>query len=301
VSFVTVDNNVQLEVLDWGGTGRPVVLVAGYLTAHVYDDFAPKLSKICHVYGITRRGFGASNRPDSGYTAQRSANDVLQVFDVLKLNAPVLVGHSFGGQDLDTLGAMHSDRIAGLVYLNSAEDATLAPADYGVQPPDDRKLPAALREAPASDRSSFEAYRKWQLRAHGVAFPESELRQTYAAGPDGSMGRYLIPQTVRDAMFKGIQKPDYTRIRVPVLAFFATPAILSKQIEQYRPQDADERAALAQKYAFDLAILNRHMYDLKKGAPYARIIALPDANFYVFLSNEADLLREIPVFVDGLK
>ena len=49
VSFVTVDNNVKLEVLDWGGSGRPVVLLAGYLTAHAYDDFAPKLSKFCRI------------------------------------------------------------------------------------------------------------------------------------------------------------------------------------------------------------------------------------------------------------
>jgi len=60
VQFVTVDKNVRLEVLDWGGSGRPVVLLAGLgNTAHVFDDFAPKLAGAYHVYGITRRGFGA--------------------------------------------------------------------------------------------------------------------------------------------------------------------------------------------------------------------------------------------------
>ena len=60
VQFVTVDDNVRLEVLDWGGTGRPLVLLAALgNTAHVYDDFAPKLTANYHVYGITRRGFGA--------------------------------------------------------------------------------------------------------------------------------------------------------------------------------------------------------------------------------------------------
>src|ERR1019366_306445 len=61
VYFVTVEEGVQLEVLDWGGPGRPVVLLAGSGNkAHVYDDFAPKLSDCCHVYAITRRGFGYS-------------------------------------------------------------------------------------------------------------------------------------------------------------------------------------------------------------------------------------------------
>ena len=90
ITFVTVDNGVKLEVLDWGGSGRALVLLAGYQTAHEYDDIAPKLSAFCHVYGITRRGFGASSRPDSGYTAQRSAEDVLRVLDALKLDHPVL-------------------------------------------------------------------------------------------------------------------------------------------------------------------------------------------------------------------
>src|SRR5215813_3320173 len=61
VQFVEVAENVRLEVLDWGGTGRPVILLAGGgNTAHVFDEFAPKLAANYHVYGITRRGFGVS-------------------------------------------------------------------------------------------------------------------------------------------------------------------------------------------------------------------------------------------------
>jgi non-heme chloroperoxidase len=72
VHFVTVDGNVKLEVLDWSGSGRPLMLLAGLGdTAHVFDDFAPKLANTYHVYGITRRGFGASSVPDSGYSADR--------------------------------------------------------------------------------------------------------------------------------------------------------------------------------------------------------------------------------------
>ena len=55
VQFVTVEDNVKLEVLDWGGSGRTIVLLTGSgNTAHVYDDFALKLLDCCHVYGITR-------------------------------------------------------------------------------------------------------------------------------------------------------------------------------------------------------------------------------------------------------
>ncbi len=42
VQFVTVDQGVKLEVLDWGGNGRPLVFLAGSgFDAHVFDTFAP--------------------------------------------------------------------------------------------------------------------------------------------------------------------------------------------------------------------------------------------------------------------
>ena len=64
--FVSVGDGVRLEVLDWGGSGRAVVLLAGGGdTAHVFDDFAPKLTTHNRVYGITRRGFGASGYADA--------------------------------------------------------------------------------------------------------------------------------------------------------------------------------------------------------------------------------------------
>jgi hypothetical protein len=52
--FVTVDEGVQLEVIDWGGWGRAVVLLAGSgNTAHVFDQFAPRLADRWHTYAIT--------------------------------------------------------------------------------------------------------------------------------------------------------------------------------------------------------------------------------------------------------
>jgi len=301
VQFVAVEEGIRLEVLDWGGTGRPIVLLSGYQTAHVYDDFAPKLTELGHVYGITRRGYGASSRPNNGYTARGSADDVFRVLDSLRLSQPVLVGHGFGGQDLITIGAQHSDRIAGLVFLNSAEDPTLPFSAYGVAQVDFTKLPAAMREPTPPDNSSFVAYRQWQLRTHGIMFPESELRQMFAANPNGTVGQELFSQFARDAIFKGRQKPDYQHIRVPVLAFFSLPQPLEDQIKKYKPHNDEERAALAQQYAINQAIVKKHMHDLQAGVPTAHIVTLEGANYYVFASNADDILPEMRVFIHTLK
>lgn len=105
--LIDVGDSVNLEVLDWGGTGRPVVLLAGSgNTAHVFEEFAPKLIECCHVhaYGITRRGYGLSSKPERGYSTPDLAEDDLRVIHALKLEKPVLIGHSMAGSEMTESG-----------------------------------------------------------------------------------------------------------------------------------------------------------------------------------------------------
>jgi hypothetical protein len=50
-----------------------------------------------------------------------------------------------------------------------------------------------------------------------------------------------------------------------------------------------------------MAVRNRHIQDLKQGVPAARIVEASNVNFYIFLSNEEDLLRELRSFVGELR
>src|SRR6202041_3244824 len=64
VQFVSVGQDVRLEVLDWGGTGRPMIFLSGLGDpAHDFEGFTKKFTAKYHVYGITRRGFGDSSKP----------------------------------------------------------------------------------------------------------------------------------------------------------------------------------------------------------------------------------------------
>ncbi|HXS06110.1 MAG TPA: alpha/beta hydrolase, partial [Rhizomicrobium sp.] len=123
VHFVATNDHIKLEVLDWGGTGRPLIFLAGLGgTAHVFDKFALQFRGKHHVYGITRRGFGASDKPapaTDNYAADRLGDDVLTVITALKLDRPVLAGHSIAGEEMSSIGTRHPERIAGLVYLDA--------------------------------------------------------------------------------------------------------------------------------------------------------------------------------------
>lgn len=272
--FVTVDTSVRLEVLDWGGSGRPVVFVGCYLTGHVYDNIAPKLTDRFHVYAITRRGVGASDHPATGYSPQRRADDVLEVIETLKMQKPILIGNSCGGDILHTLGARNPDRLGGLMYLDAAEDPTLTSADYEQIPVDTANLPARVRapEAP-------------------VQLPEAELRQ---------LERWPIDPAIRRAIVEDNRvRPEYARIRVPVLAIYRTVS-MEQALEAYPPKNELQRAALTQGYASARAMLLKWQRDLLAGVPNARIVELPGANLYMFLSNEADVIRELRAFAASL-
>ena len=53
------------------------------------------------------------------YDPDRLGDDVLAVIDALKLDKPVLAGHSIAGQELSSIGTRHPERVSGLIYLDA--------------------------------------------------------------------------------------------------------------------------------------------------------------------------------------
>jgi len=294
VRWITVDSSVRLEVLDWEGSGPPLVLLGCYLSAHAYDAFAPKLTNQFHVYGVTRRGIGASDKPATGYAVQRSVADLLEVLDSLKAEKSLLVGTSCAGQVLTMFASQHSDRLSGLVYLDGASDPTTPAHDPPL--PDPATLPR-LKPTPPADRSSFKAF----TQTRDVRFPEAEWRQQFAENPDGSVGESLMNLQIRRAITVDARvKPDYSGIRVPVLALYQAQRPFEQMTAEYDIRNEQERAALRQQYTAVRTMYARWQQDLLAAIPTARIVDLPGANVYMFASNEADVLREIRLFAGRL-
>jgi non-heme chloroperoxidase len=297
LQFVTVDENVRLEVLDWGGSGRPIVFLSGLGgTAHIFDEFAPKLATNYHVYGITRRGFGASSIPTSGYGADRLGDDVLAVLDSLKLNAPVLVGASLGGEELSSIGSRDPGRVGGLVYLDAAYSYAFDDGK-GVSLEEFLELLQKTPQLPpppgAADVASFAAYQSRLKRIAGVTEPEAELRQTMTSGPEGSVGESRTPSRVQEAIFAGMKK--YAEIRGPVLAIYAVPSHLGPWLDDTK--DLDVRTAAGAFIARMRVSMEKQAKAFEDGVPNARVVRLSGGSHLVFISNEMDVLREIRAFL----
>jgi non-heme chloroperoxidase len=301
VRWITVDSSVRLELLDWGGSGPPLVLLGCYLSAHAYDEFGPKLTNRFHVYGITRRGIGASDKPTAGYDVQRSVDDLREVLDTLGLQKSLVLGTSCAGQVQTLFAAQNTERVLGLVYLDGASDPTTTAAEYSPPMPDLAALPRQVAPMAGLDTSSFEAYRLALRRTRGFAFPEAELRQGFAANPDGSMGEPLLSPAIRRAITIDARiRPDYSRLRAPVLAIYQAQPPFDDLARDYVIHHDEERAALRQMYDATRALYTLWQRQLLAAVPTARVVELPGANVFMFLTHEADVLREIRAFAATL-
>jgi pimeloyl-ACP methyl ester carboxylesterase len=295
VSFVSVGQGVKLEVLDWGGTGRPLVLLAGLGdSAHGFDKFAQKLVAKYHVYGITRRGSGESGTPpptEANYRADRLGDDVLAVVDALHLQQrPILAGHSIAGEELSSVGSRFPERVAGLVYLDAAYNYAYYDRAHG-----DFLLNTLEVRKEIDDIVVGTAEKGKALSELLAKLPEleKELReeQKAIAGIPPDPPEPAHPFGPSEAIMLGMEK--YTEIRVPVLAIFADPQNLGPMPEY----SADGRAAMT-KYMNDHTTSSSKAFEA--GVPSAHVVRIPDADHYVFQSNETQVLKEIDTFIARL-
>jgi non-heme chloroperoxidase len=235
VRFVRTEPGVELEVLDWGGSGKPLILLHGLAgTAHDFDQFGPALAAEYRVIAITRRGSGRSSAPDTGYSTDRLADDVIAVADSLGMVKPVLVGHSLGGADLSAVAARAPERIGGLVYLDAG---------------------------------------------YPYAYIDSARAGAFETKPEQM---YKCPCSIAEKIQNGSRL--YSRIPAPALAIFR--------------MDTDwDTPIYSSLHPWTPA---QQVQEFERGVPGSRVVRIPNASHIIWESNEAQVLREMRVFIGNL-
>lgn len=317
VKSVTVEENVQLEVLDWGGSGPSLVLLAGLgATAHQFDDLAPALTARYRVAGVTRRGHPGSSAPTTGYGFARLAEDVLRVIDAVGINDPVVIGHSFAGEEMHVLGARHSAKIRGLVYVDAAFDRG-DDADNEAYGAAARGLPGAPGPEPR-DLASFTALRAFQQRTFGFAQPEAFLRARFRTNPDGSVGDQWAPdlpirQEITKEMRASYDAYNPERIRVPALAIYAAPKSVDDLMrrgsssrmpfpDNFVARTSDDpalRERVEKLYLLTRERFRNHAKWFESFAEGGRVVELSGPHDLI-VSNPREILQQIEAFVSSL-
>lgn len=286
--FVSVDRDIRLEVLDWGGHGQTLVFVAGLgNTAHVFDDFAPRFVHTFRAVGITRRGFGASSRPSGGFGAQRLSEDVVAVLDALQLDRPVLVGHSIAGEELSYIAARHGNRIAGLVYLDAAYDRTGADINALW-----KEWPPAVPGPTVSERASRSAYQAFSRRTRGFQLPDFDLEQYETFGDP--------PDDITRAIMAGVLPPDYKSITAPALALYAFPRAARELFPAYTLLDSDAKRRADAFWPRWQAQVRRERERFRHEVRGGNAIFLNGATHYIFLSDADQAASQMRRFLNGI-
>lgn len=269
---VNVGDGVTLELLDWGGEGPALLLLAGLgNSAHIFDDLASAFVDRWHVLGLSRRGFGGSTVTEGGYDVPRLGTDILHVLDALHVTQAVFVGHSVAGEELTWLGSEHADRVLGLVYLDAAYDR-VALRDH--RPPPTPETPAT-----PADLASPLGYAAYMARGMGMPLPLDEVQASFTFAPDGHFVGSSTNPTVIQQIASAVRVPDYARIKAPTLALYA---LADHWTADYASFTANEREKLA------------------RALPSARVQAIPHAKHYLFLTHRAEVVAELRGFLDQL-
>ena len=88
---------LRMHVRNWGGAGRPVVLLHGLAsTCRIWDFVASILARDFAVIAVDQRGHGDSGKPEHGYDFASVAGDAAALLEGRGIQSPVLVGHSWG-------------------------------------------------------------------------------------------------------------------------------------------------------------------------------------------------------------
>jgi pimeloyl-ACP methyl ester carboxylesterase len=308
---------LNLELRDWRpllehgqADAMPLVLLTGLgSTAAVYDTLAPLLARRQPVVALTRRGFGGSSAPATGYDVATRVEDLRLALDRLGLERVVLVGHSIAGDELTAFAGRYPQRVAGLVYLDAALNR-YSPTGADVEPEclqsimaqAQARLPAELMvQAPDGER------RPRSLAAISQMFqllgvpprPATELAATNAWLPGGGIGPTAPSERASRELKEGTARyrPDYRALRMPLLALFGTMPEL--EISTLAPAERPGAKACLQLFLNQKKRIG--VEDLRAQRPDSRIEVWSDAGHYLFLEHPHRTAKAIQRFVETIQ
>jgi len=296
VTFVQVEPGVKLEVLDWGGSGEVMVLLTGSGdNAHVFDYFALQFTDFFHVIGITRRGWLPSSQPKNGYDVETRATDDIKVLDAFGIKKAVFVGHSIAGAELSKIGAKYPSYVDKLVYLD-ASDLSERNTFPDVPSPFD-----LITDADARSIFTFQAA---YARLLGVREPIMPICLSFAFDKDGMVTGTSTPDSIIAQLSAGVNIPEnpptnWADIKAPRLGIVAPPTAESKLpwYSYLSPTDQavfDERFPRLLQWYSD--VIDKFA-ETHPGPPPPVVLLLPGAPHYVYINNEAEVVRQMRKFL----
>lgn len=109
---------VRVHYQKWGSTGSPIVLIGGFAEHSVsWSLVGPLLATDHQVYAVDLAGYGYTEFTGH-YTLADQTSLVSGFVQTMKLNRPLLVGHSLGAAVVGSVAVEHPDLIEGVIFAD---------------------------------------------------------------------------------------------------------------------------------------------------------------------------------------
>ena len=262
-------DGIRIHIAEWKGDGPPVVMIHG-LTANCmcWDVLAESLGEDHHLIAPDLRGRGRSDHPQSGYSVENHAGDVLALLDDMELAGsekkpgPILMGHSLGAVIALAVAAKKPEAVSKIILLDGG----------GILSPEETRA-VVLSILPSLERlgkiyPSFEALMDEMKKMSALSSIPEEIEAYFRYDVEETQGgvRSVIRKETIDEEFSNLQKTDvadyYGKVKAPVLIVRAMKGIVNEGAV-FVPQNA----------------LNRMLSEMN----CAEFIDIPDANHYTII------------------
>ena len=293
----------SLHFLDWGGKGPPLVLLTGFGdNAHIYDDLAPKLANQYHVVAITRRGYGQSSHPSTGYAVDSLVEDVVAVLDHLHLDRVYVAGHSIAGNELTRLAVRYPKRVERVVYIDAAADRT---AGFAARAQNTVEIEDVLNPPPpeAADLESFAALVRYQKRiTQGPWTParENNLWHAVIVDKDGHVVGFSTDDAINAVMDaeSRVYRPEFKSLKMPALAIGALPGTIFDVMPWLPPNVSGDSLAVATFiHEFYRNQIQGNVTGFGMEAPQGSTMFIDNTTHYVFIVSESTVESALRAFL----
>jgi pimeloyl-ACP methyl ester carboxylesterase len=257
-------NGLRLHYLDWGGTGRPLILVHGLdRHAHTFDHIAPHFTSRFRVIAVDMRGHGDSAwDPEARYVVEDYVRDMEGLVEQLKLRDIVIWGNSTGGRVAQVYAGLHPDRVTHMIS-----------EDVGPERP--RQIADNYERRVKAEQAG------WASEAEVIA----QVRKANPGMPDANVTTYVRYGTRKNSDGRIVWKRDPNVVRGFVVTdlWAAVSKISVPALYIIGARSAIVPAETQEK--------------LRATLPRVRIVTIPDTGHYPSEEKPAEVLALIDSFL----